>query len=138
MAAAGLLPYRMASALVGLFGAIGLLLAGLGVYGQFAYQIVQRTSEIGIRRALGATAADVRRDVVLGALAITLSGCAVGVGLGVGLGVLSQKFLYGVRPTDPGLLLGITAVLFLLGVIASIVPAVRAARIEALTALRAE
>ncbi len=129
---------RFSTVLLGGFGVIALLLAAVGVYGVLAYAVEQRTGEVGIRMALGADASDVRRLILSDALAL------VGAGLGVGIvgalllsGTLSSQ-LYGVEARDPVVYLGVLAVLALVGVVASLVPAQRAAGISPLTAMREE
>lgn len=124
--------------LITIFSAVALSLAALGLYGVIAYSVTQRTSELGIRMALGARASDV---VVLVAQSATV---LVGIGLALGacgafvLGRSMRSLLYGIGPNDPGTLLTVMAVLALVATIASYLPARRAARVDPVVALRAE
>ncbi len=129
---------RGASSLLGIFGALALVLASLGLYGVMAYAVAQRTREIGVRIALGAARRDVLGLFVREGLRLCLIGVAVGVVLAAGLTRIVARFLYGVTPTD--LLTFIAVALLLTGVaaLASYVPALRAARVDPMVALRAE
>jgi predicted permease len=129
---------RLLVVLLGLFGAMGLVLGALGIYGVLAYLVTQRTREIGVRVALGAQTSDVLRMVLGSGLRLA----AIGVGLGlVGallLTRLMQGVLYGVTATDP-LTFGLVAVgLLVVAGFASWIPARRAVRVDPLVALRAE
>ena len=110
----------------------------MGIYGVLSYTVVQRTKDIGIRMALGASQATVIRDVLGHGLLLT------GTGLGIGiLGALAaahtiRSMLYGVRPTDPGTFLVVSVVLAAVAVLASYLPARRASRVDPMVALRYE
>jgi len=120
------------------FALTGLLLAALGVYGVLAFSVSLRTGEIGVRRALGASAASVQRGIVAGALRRTLSGGVLGLALGgVLVGGLS-RVLYGVETNDPGVYVAVGLLLTVVAVLASWIPARRAARIEPLAAIRSD
>jgi ABC-type antimicrobial peptide transport system permease subunit len=129
---------NMIATLTTLFGALGLVLAAVGLYGVMAYTVEQRTSEIGLRMALGAN-----RGHVVG---MVLRGAAwqigIGLGLGVPLAILAGKLmtdqLFHVAPWDPVMLSGATLLLALAALVASLVPAQRAAGIEPMIALRGE
>jgi putative ABC transport system permease protein len=123
---------------VSAFAIVALLLSAVGIYGVIAYSVAQRTREIGVRMALGAERADVLRLVLSEGLATTAAGVALGlVGAAVLTGVMT-RLLYGISPRDP-LTFGAGAVLLLVvSFFASFLPALRAARVEPLTALRAE
>jgi ABC-type antimicrobial peptide transport system permease subunit len=124
--------------LLGLFGALGLVLGILGLYGVLAYLVNQRQREIGVRIALGAQSAHVVRMVVVRGLALTLSG--VGVGL-VGAFLLTrfmQGVLFDVTPSDPSTFISVTVALIGVAVVASYIPARRATRVDPAMALRAE
>src|SRR5262245_451086 len=123
--------------LTGLSG-LALLLAVIGIYGVLSYSVAQRTQEIGVRMALGATRDDVLRMVVRQAVALIAAGVAIGAGLSLALGSVMRNLLFEVSPHDPLTLAGIGAVLALVGLVASIVPARRATRVDPLVALRAE
>jgi predicted permease len=129
---------RAASALLGVFGALALVLASLGLYGVMAYAVTQRTREIGVRIALGAARLQVLRLFVGQGIRLAAVGVAIGLALSAGLTKLIARFLYGVTPTD-----GVTFALgaLVLGVVAaaaSYIPALRATRVDPLVALRTE
>ena len=129
---------RGVSALLGAFGALGLLLAALGLYGVMAYAVAQRTREIGIRMALGAARREVVRMVVGEGLRLAGLGIAIGLVLAAGLSQVIRKFLFGVTATD-GLTFAVVAVLFTaVAAAASLVPARRASRVDPMVALRSE
>jgi predicted permease len=130
-----LAPSRLGAMLLAGLGGVGLFLAGIGLYGVIAYLIGQRTQEIGVRLALGAT----RRGVMLLGLREGLVSVAIGVGLGVA-GSLAQaplleRLLFGVAGRDPLTLLAVCSILVVVGLVASAVPARRAARIDPRIAL---
>ncbi len=120
------------------FGALAIGLSCLGVYGLIAYHVVQRTSEIGIRMALGAQ----RRTVLWSALERGLGWIAIGVAAGIPLALVAahaaRGLLFGLGPADAGALIGAAALMSLLGLAAAYVPARRASRIDPLQALRCE
>jgi putative ABC transport system permease protein len=124
--------------LLGLFGVIALILAAVGIYGVMNYSVSRRTREIGIRISLGASREDVLRMVFLRAMVQALAGTAAGVAGAVLLSKLMAKLLYGVQPTDPLTFAGVTTLLGLAALVATGVPAHKAARIEPITALRSE
>jgi predicted permease len=129
---------RLLTVVLGLFGAMGLVLGALGIYGVLAYLVTQRTREIGVRLALGAQPRDVLRMVVGSGLRLAAIGVVVGLAGALLLTRLMQGVLYGVSANDP-LTFGAVAV-GLLGVamLASWVPALRATRVDPLVALRSE
>jgi predicted permease len=132
----GILPQRMAASLASGLGLVALLLSGIGIYGVVAFSVLQRTREIGVRMALGADRGRVLREVVRDAFDLALPGLVLGVVAAVILGRLLEAFLLGVSPLD---LTAFTAVgCALLGVVlvASFVPARRAARVDPSEALR--
>lgn len=131
-----LLPNRIAAILAGLFGAIGLVLATVGLYGLLAFTVTRRRREIGIRMALGAQASDVRRLVLGQGLRLTLIGLAIGFALAFAATRLLASLLFGVSPLDPVTFGGITILLGLTAAIACIVPAVRATRTDPMVAIR--
>ncbi|GMV07871.1 MAG: hypothetical protein AMXMBFR53_41460 [Gemmatimonadota bacterium] len=134
----GLFPQRFAAQLVGAFGLVGLILAAMGVYGVVAYQVAQRTRELGIRRALGATARQVVRMVLGRGTFLAVLGCLLGCAAGAGVAVAVRSFLYGIHPLDPLTFTGVPLVLLAIASLASWIPARRAARVEATVALRSE
>lgn len=129
---------NMIATLTSLFGVLGLILAAVGLYGVMAYSVEQRTSEIGLRMALGADRASVIRMVLRGSF------LQIGIGLGIGipLAILAGRYmkdqLFGVSPWDPAMLATATCLLAFAALIASVVPARRAASVEPMVALRNE
>lgn len=133
-----LLPQRLAATLIGAFGLLGLLLAAVGLYGLLAYSVSQRTSEIGVRMALGAEPRNVLRMVVVQGLRLVLIGIAVGLVLALVATQLLRSLLYGVSPTDAVTFLGVPLLLVAAALLASYLPARRAAGVSPMLALRAE
>ncbi len=124
--------------LVGAIAALALVLASVGLYGVLSYTVAQRTAEIGLRMALGAEASTVVRGVIRGALKLAALGVALGLLAAFGVTRLLGSFLFGVSPADPATLVGVALVLVVVTVLASYIPARRAARIEPVLALRSE
>jgi putative ABC transport system permease protein len=120
------------------FALIGLLLASIGVYGVLAYYVSQRTREIGVRAALGATRQQLAGMVIRQSMLPILAGLVLGVAGSLGSGRLLQELLYQVRPGDPEVILSIVALLLGVGLLASWLPARRAAAIDPMVALRDE
>jgi ABC-type antimicrobial peptide transport system permease subunit len=133
---AALVQERIVAILSGFFGALALLLAGLGLYGVTSYAVNRRRTEIGIRMALGAAPGGVVR-MVLGRVGLLVS---LGVIGGAGISVWAAKFvgtlLYGLQPRDPATLVAATLILAFIGAIAGWLPARRAARIDPARVLR--
>lgn len=129
---------RFATALVGAFASLALLLAAIGLYGTIAYGVSQRTREIGVRIALGARTGDVSKLITGGGLRLALGGMVIGV-VGALAGVrLLAGLLYGISPTDPAVFTAIPVGLLVVAGAASYLPARRAARVDPVIALRAE
>ena len=129
---------RMLSTLIAIFGALALVLACIGLYGVMAYSVARRTREMGIRMALGARAGEVLRMVLRQGVALAVAGLALGVPLALaGLRFLDSA-LFGVSPADPLSLVAGGAVLLAVALIAVVVPARRATRVEPVRALREE
>lgn len=124
--------------LMSVFGAAALLLAAIGVYSLMAYSVQQRTQEIGIRMALGAEATHVRRMVVLQGLTFSLLGIVIGTAAAFGLARLISTFLFGVQPWDPTVFVAVPVLLTLIALLAVTIPAIRATKIDPITALRYE
>jgi predicted permease len=129
---------RLLARLTSLFGLLALILASVGLYGVTSYFVARRTSEIGIRMALGATRASVLAMVLRGALGQILIGLALGIPAALLAGHLMASLLYGVSGYDPLALAGAVFVLGLCATLAAFIPARRAASIEPMQALRAE
>ncbi len=138
LVSASLAPRQFSMRLLGIFGAMALFLAALGLYGVISYSVAQRTREIGIRVALGASTSSVIGQVV--AQGLRLAG--TGVGLGIAGAMLCSRFLasqlFGVTPFDPLTLSAMAAALLVAAFVASYFPALRAARVNPVTALRNE
>lgn len=120
------------------FAATALVLAGIGLYGTLAYVTAQRRQEFGVRMTLGASAGRVLTDVVREGLLLALTGMLVGVAGAVAAGWLLRELLYGVSPFDGATLLAVATLVGMVALVATIHPAVRAARTEPAVALRAE
>jgi predicted permease len=133
-----LLPQQLAGFLIGGFGVLGLALAALGIYGVLAYQVGQRTREIGVRVALGARSGDVVRMVVRRGVGLAALGAVIGLTLAFGATRLLATLLYGVSATDPLTFTAVPALLMAVALTASWLPARRAARVDPMVALRAE
>jgi predicted permease len=129
---------RLVAQLTSLFGILALILASVGLYGVMSYFVARRTSEIGIRMALGATRISVISMVMRGALWQILVGLALGIPAALYAGHLMASMLYGVGGFDPLALAGATVVLALCATVAGFIPARRAASIEPMQALRTE
>jgi predicted permease len=129
---------RTVAQLTGLFGLLALILAAVGLYGVTAYGVERRTSEIGVRIALGANRASVMELVLKGAFLQIVMGLLIGVPASIGCARLIASKLYQVKGWDPMVLCGAVAALGLCALIASLVPARRAATVNPVTALRVE
>lgn len=124
--------------LLTIFGAAALILASIGIYGLMAYSVQQRTQELGIRMALGADRAGIRRLVVRQGMQLALIGVVVGVAAAFGLTRLISSFLFGVKSWDPIAFITIPILLLLVALAAVWLPAVRAAKLDPMQALRVE
>jgi putative ABC transport system permease protein len=129
-------PWRLGATLFTAMGVLALIVAAIGVYSVVAYAVSQRTNEMGIRIALGAGANDVIRLVLGSGLRTVAIGVVAGVLVTLALGRLVASLLYGTSARDPWILAGAAAVLLLIGVAASMIPALRASRVDPISALR--
>jgi predicted permease len=129
---------RLLSTLTTLFGVLGLVLAAVGLFGVLAYMVERRTGEIGLRMALGADRGRVVGMVLAGAFLQVGLGLGIGIPAAIGAGKLMTAQLFGVEPWDPVMLMIATLLLGLGALVASLIPAWRAACVEPMTALRTE
>jgi len=129
---------RTAATLIGGFGALALLLAAIGLYGAIAYSATQRTREFGIRIALGAQTPDVLRQVLREGMMLGVLGLAIGLVGAVAITRVLRSQLFGVTPTDPLSFTVVSLLLLVVVVVASLVPAKRATRVDPMVALRSE
>jgi predicted permease len=129
---------RMAATLLGIFGAIALVLAAVGIYGVMSYSVSQRAPEIGIRMALGAGRTEVLRMVLRQGMTVVSIGLFCGLVLAIGIGRLISRLLFGVGNTDLTTFVTISTVLVLVALIANYLPARRATNVDPVTVIRYE
>ncbi|MGH7594494.1 MAG: ABC transporter permease [Gemmatimonadales bacterium] len=129
---------RLSTVLLGIFSGLALLLASLGIYGVMSYAVAQRTRELGVRVALGATPQSILRLVLRQGTVLTALGAAIGLGGALLLTRLIAAQLYAVKPDDPVTFAGVTLLLLAVAIGATLAPAVRATRIDPIVALREE
>jgi ABC-type antimicrobial peptide transport system permease subunit len=129
---------RITSFFLGVLGVISILLSAVGLYGVMAHAVSQRTREIGIRMALGAGREGVLRMVLRRGSLLALTGVASGLAITLAATPQIAPLLYRVSPADPVSILGAAVFLFVVGVLASLIPALRATRIDPIIALRQE
>ncbi len=131
-------PRRFSSVVIDAFAALALVLAAVGLYGVMAYQVAQRTQELGIRMALGADRARTLRFVLREGMGLALLGTVCGIALSLGLTRLLSGMLYGVAPRDPATFTVVPVVLLLIALAATYLPARRATKVDPVVALRYE
>lgn len=124
--------------LLTIFAGVALLLAAIGIYGLMAYSVQQRTQEIGIRIALGATPRHVRRMVVIDGMRLAAIGVVLGVAAALGLARYMTSLIFGVKPHDPVVFVSVVVVLSVVAWVATFVPALRASRVDPIVSLRYE
>jgi ABC-type antimicrobial peptide transport system permease subunit len=121
---------------MGSMGAVGLLLAMIGLYGVMTHLAASRTAEVGIRMALGASRSRIRREMLQRALLVVARGVALGAMASLGLTPFFRTFLAGISPFDPVAFSGAAVLLLIVGLLASYVPALRSSRLDPMRALR--
>jgi putative ABC transport system permease protein len=129
---------RLAARLLGVFAAVALVLAAIGIYGVMSYSVTARTQEIGVRLAIGAQRRDVVWLVLRQVVWLSAAGIAIGLGLMLAAGRVLQQLLYGVRPADPLTIAGVAVLLGTVAIAAAWAPAFRASRVDPIEALRYE
>ena len=129
---------RFVMVLLELFGIVALLMTAVGIYGVISYSVSERTREIGVRSALGATRSDIARMIVGSGFATVLVGLAIGCMLAFGLTRYLQASLFGVSPVDPLTFMGVIVALLGVTLLAQALPAIRAMRVDPVVALRQE
>jgi ABC-type antimicrobial peptide transport system permease subunit len=129
---------KLSMILLGVFSGIALLLASIGIYGVMSYSVAQRTRELGIRMALGAARPRVLGLVVGQGMALAAAGVGIGLAAAFGLTRLLTTQLYGVSATDPGTFALVAALLAGVALLATLLPAMRATRVDPVVALRDE
>jgi len=134
--AVAVVPAQIGAAFSGAFGIVAMLLSALGVFGLVSFAVVQRTREMGVRKAIGARSPDIIRLVVGESIALTAVGLAVGLGVGSLGAIVLRGFLTGVSPVDPARLTTVAALVMCGALVASARPAWRAVRVDPLVTLR--
>lgn len=129
---------RFEAALLGFFAATGLLLAIIGLYGVISFLVVQRTQEIGVRLALGASRSNILRLFLLEGMRLIVLGVVLGVGAALALSRLLQSLLFGISPHDTVTFIGVAVLLTMVGLVATLVPARSAMKVDPMVALRHE
>jgi putative ABC transport system permease protein len=131
-------PRRFNLYLLGAFAGVALALAAIGLFGVMAYLVSQRTREIGVRLALGATRSEVFRQILGRGMALAGAGAAIGVGAAIGLSQVMESLLFSVSRRDPVTFIAVPVALVVVAGLACYLPARRAMRVDPVVALRAE
>jgi ABC-type antimicrobial peptide transport system permease subunit len=134
--AIAIVPARVGAVATGSFGVLAIFLSALGVYGLISFAVVQRTREIGVRKALGARTSDIVRVIVGGTTRLTITGLACGLVAGLLGGLALRGFIFGVSPFDLVTFVAAGVVVMLAALLASTLPALAAARIDPMITLR--
>jgi putative ABC transport system permease protein len=129
---------RMYAALLGIFALVALGLAVMGIYAVISYAVAQRTQELGVRMAVGASPSDLIRLLVGGGLTVVATGAAAGLGASLMLSRAVATLLYGVKPNDLVTIGGVAAIVLVIATLAIYIPARRVSRIDPVVALRVE
>jgi putative ABC transport system permease protein len=129
---------RFSLLLIGMFSALALVLAMIGIYGVMAYEVAQRTHEIGIRMALGANRGGIASLIARQSLPVALIAIAGGLGAAAGLARLIRGMLYQIDPADPLTFAGVALLVLIVATLAALIPARRAMRVDPMIALRHE
>jgi predicted permease len=131
-------PWKLGAALFGLFGALAVLVAAIGLYSVITYLVAQRNHEFGVRTALGARSSDLLRQVVGEGVRVTVPGIAIGLLIALAAGKWIAPLLFNVSPRDPLVFASVAVVLLAVAAVASLAPAAKAARVDPMAALREE
>ncbi len=129
---------RLFATLCGLLAGLALLLSCIGLYGLMAYHVTRRTGEIAVRMALGATRKNIASPILREALLLAVFGIAIGLPVALGLTRFTKSQLYGVAATDPVTLISAAGLLIAVVIVAALIPARRAAKVDPMVALRYE
>ena len=129
---------RFVMTLLAVFAGLALLLAAVGLYGLLSHVVAQRTSEIGVRMALGADRSVILRSILGHGLVLVATGVGLGLVGAVGLRRLVSSLVFGIGASDPATFAAVTAILLVVAVVACLVPALRAVRVDPMVALRYE
>ena len=131
-------PWKLGAVMFTMLGALALAVAAVGLYSVMSYLVAQRTQEFGVRMALGAQASRIMVLVLRSSALMALAGVLIGSGIALAMGRFVQPLLFDTAPRDPLVLSGVGATLVVVAVLASVVPAIRAKRVNPMEALRAE